>query len=758
MPLAITKRLLSLAFAAGLSCAASAQAPNLLATTVHQELLNHQASAFQLFALSSQRDAQVDMDINNVIYLKLDKVALALLKSADAPLISLNLPSGNGAKHEFTLSSFNILDEGFKVYERGADGQKKQVQIEAGKFYRGIVSNDDNSLAAFTFNQDEVAAVFSTPDNGNYNLVLNYANPGVNKDNYLLFREADIKATRKYACGVTDEMNKIKKDNQTTASKGTYNSCHKLRVSMHGDYKLYQKRGSSVTNSVTYLTNLFNVISALYNNEGINAVMSEAVVNNAPDGYTYGGSDEVLLKFGDVLHTTGSFNGDIAHMVSGYSQNGFSPLGGLAWLDVLCTTATSFPDGSGGTMWVGPFSMANDDIMSNIPQVPVFSWDVEASTHEMGHNIGSPHTQDCSWTGGPIDNCVAVENGPCSAGPNPAASGGTIMSYCHLTSYGINFAFGFGPLPGALIREKIADQPCLTAFQPVKTLAASTTTRIANRQCDDGSWTYYYYDNNTASETDDELLLMIKSNGQSIGNVDVTGMQVKMTTTAAFGTNVGRTVSAPYAAANWKEANRSWNVTLASGSQPTSAVSIRFPFTNQDVLDIKGSIPTLTQSTQLSVVAFNNLTAATNPGSAAASSVNYYTNASAADATHWKLGTATNYSYAEFVSSYGVFGGSIGFKPPVPNGINDITSENGKLFIYPNPAANQLNVSVPDAAKSSKYQIQVVDYLGRTLITKDGVPGSNSIVTLDIAKYAAGVYNVRYTAEGVSFNAMFVKK
>jgi hypothetical protein len=757
MHFAITKRFLSLAFVAGLACTTSAQTPNLLATTVHQELLNHQASAFQLFSLSSARDAQVDLDINNVIYLKLDKAALSLLKSADAPLISLNLPSGNGSKQEFTLNSFNILDEGYKVYERGADGQKKQVQIEAGKFYRGIVSNDDNSLAAFTFNQDEVAAVFSTPDKGNYNLVLNYANPGVNKDNYLLFREADIKATRKYACGVTDEMEKIKKEHGTTGAKGTFNSCHKLRVSMHADYKLYQKRGSSVTNSVTYLTNLFNVISALYNNEGINAVMSETVVNSAPDNYTYGSSYDVLVHFGEVMHPT-SFNGDIAHLVSGYSQNGFSPLGGVAWLDVMCATPTEFPDGSGGSMWVGPYSIANDDIMTNIPQVPVYSWDVEASAHEMGHNIGSKHTQSCSWPGGPIDNCVAVEDGNCSPGPNPAASGGTVMSYCHLTSWGINFAFGFGPLPGAVIRENMANSPCLMSFQPIKTLTTATTTRIANRQCDDGTWVYYYYDNNTATETDDELLLMIKANGQSIGNVDVTGMQVKMTTTAAFGTNLGRTVTAPYAATGWKEANRTWNVTLASGSQPTSAVSVRFPFTNQDVLDIKGSIPALAQSTQLSVVAFNSLAAATNPTSAPASAVNYYTNAATADATHWKLGTETSYSYAEFVSSYGVFGGSIGFKPPVPNGINDVANESGKLFIYPNPAANQLNVSVPDAAKASKYQIQVVDYLGRTLLSKEGVPGSKNVVTVDIVNFAAGVYNVRYIAEGVSFNAMFVKK
>lgn len=731
-----------------------AQTSNILATAVHQEQLNYRAVPYQLFQVSAERNAQIDQEISNVVYLRLNNDALAALRQAHAPLITFSLPLANGAKKDFTLNSYNILDDGFKVYERGSDGKKKEAQVEMGAFYRGILNGQDNSLAAFTFNTNEIAAVFSTADGGNYNLVLNYRNQGLNHDNYLLFREADIKSTRQFKCGVTEAKDKIKAGQGTAAGKNAYGSCHKLRVSMHGDYKLYQRKTNNLTNSVAYLTSLFNVISALYNNEGINAVMSEAVVNTAQDNYTYGGSDEVLIKFGTDMQS--GFNGDMAHMVSGYRQNGYAPLGGLAWLDVLCTTPFQAPDGSGGFLWVGPYSMANDDIMTNIPDIPVYSWDVEASSHEMGHNIGSPHTQSCSWTGGPIDNCVGVEDGSCSPGPAPAASGGTIMSYCHLTSYGINFAFGFGPLPGALIRQKMGEATCLTAFQPLKTLTTASTTRIANRQCNDGSWTYFYYDNSTASEADDELLLMVKSNGQSIGDVDITGMTVKMTTTAAFGTNAGRTVTAPYAATGWKEANRTWNVALV-GAQPSAAVSVRFPFTTQDVQDLQGSLPTLTQASQLSVVSFNNLTAATNPASAPASSVNYYTNATTADATHWRLGTETNYSYAEFVSNYGIFGGSIGFKPG-STAISDLRQDNGKLIVYPNPTAGELNIVTPQNGKSMKYRLEVVDYLGRTILTKESVAASNGIIKLDVSQYAVGVYNIRCVAAGVASNCVFVKK
>merc|ERR1719483_781857 len=54
-------------------------------------------------------------------------------------------------------------------------------------------------------------------------------------------------------------------------------------------------------------------------------------------------------------------------------------------------------------------------------------WDRIVVAHELGHNFGSPHTHDFSP---PIDTCGTS----CPANP----SGGTIMSYCHLCSGGLN--------------------------------------------------------------------------------------------------------------------------------------------------------------------------------------------------------------------------------------------------------------------------------------------------------------------------------
>lgn len=727
------------------------QAPNKLAMAVQNSQQSYKATSYALFEAGTQHDELIDAEIDKVIYLKLNRSVLKALVATNDPLIRLTLPLEQGLTASFNLNSFDIRDNGFQTYERTVDGQKKAVNITTGVFYRGIIDDQLRSLAAFTFTGDEVAAVISTPDGGNYNLVLDYVNPGPDRDNYILFKESNIRTKNTFRCGVTEAMENVKKD-KLTAAKGTYTNCAKLRVSMNADYLTYQKKGNSVTGATNYLLALFNVISVLYSNEDINAVVSETVVNSAPDGYTFGSSDEVLGHFGQLVH--GSFNGDIAHLVTAYSQGGHPPLGGVAWLGTLCMPPSQQPTDM-GMAWVGPFGIADNYILNSIPQLPVFSWDVEASTHEMGHTIGSPHTHSCTWPGGPIDNCVAVDDGPCAPGPNPAASGGTIMSYCHLTSWGINFALGFGPLPGALLRDNMANNPCTTTAQPGKTVATASKVSIANRQCIDNGWTYYYNDNNTALEADDEMILMIKTNGQNIGNVDQPAFKVQMTTEAAYGSNAGRTVTAPYAATGWKEANRSWKVTPVT--QPATAVTIRFPFMNQDVQDIKGSIPELIQASQLSVVAFNNLNAANNPGTAATSAVNYYTNSTTADATHWRLGTMGNYQYAEFTSGYGIFGGSVGFKKGTV-GINGPSMENHELKIYPNPTRDQLTIDIPGQSRSSLQEIVVYDHLGRVVLRKTNVAAAQGSILLNVAQLANGVYTVRYTNDDASFNGRFVKQ
>ncbi|MDF7816397.1 M12 family metallo-peptidase [Runella sp. MFBS21] len=82
--------------------------------------------------------------------------------------------------------------------------------------------------------------------------------------------------------------------------------------------------------------------------------------------------------------------------------------------------------------------------------------------HETGHNLGSPHTHDCSWRGGPIDACNDIEGGNCYTGTKTSNTG-TVMSYC--SKYGIEGHNVFHPLCVELIKKVAKDSYGLIPMQ-----------------------------------------------------------------------------------------------------------------------------------------------------------------------------------------------------------------------------------------------------------------------------------------------------
>ncbi|MCF0048874.1 M12 family metallo-peptidase [Dyadobacter sp. LJ53] len=68
---------------------------------------------------------------------------------------------------------------------------------------------------------------------------------------------------------------------------------------------------------------------------------------------------------------------------------------------------------------------------SNFPRPEMPDLSVDLLCHELGHTLGSPHTHNCSWPGGPIDRCTALEgaSAECEEGYQETVNG-SIMSYC----------------------------------------------------------------------------------------------------------------------------------------------------------------------------------------------------------------------------------------------------------------------------------------------------------------------------------------
>lgn len=378
------------------------------------------AQLLDVAAARFARDAQL---------LTLDPSVLAHITTTRPEALTLQLPF-HGQILTLDLIQSDPLSPDFSVSTSGSKGSS--VAYQPGVHYRGVLRGDDESIAAFSFFEHDVAGIFSSPRGGNQ--VLGRLETPGNETTFVLYSENRLSQANPFEC-FTEDHGKAAPD-QTEQLTPDVSGC--VRVFFETDFALFQNKGS-VQATVDYLSAVFNQLATLYANESISTKLSQVFVWTTQDPYSTSSSSTALTQF-QSFRT--SFNADIAHLV-GIGGNG---LGGIAYVDVLCFPA---------------YSYAYSDIATSYSNVPTYSWTVEVLTHEMGHNLGSNHTQWCGWSGGALDNCYTTEGG-CAPGPAPQ-NGGTIMSYCHLTNYGINFSNGFGSQPGNKVRTEVGAATCLAA-------------------------------------------------------------------------------------------------------------------------------------------------------------------------------------------------------------------------------------------------------------------------------------------------------
>lgn len=399
----------------------------------------HHFTPFEVHSDGSDLPA-LKTELAQATLLNLKTSALQSAFKTQPEALTLEIPSAHGSPILVDLVRTQILSDDFSVRTSGANGNA--VAYQAGIHYQGIVRGAENSLAAFSFFENEIMGMLSTVADG----------PSVigkmtgAKDVYIYYQEKDLLANPEFEC--YSDLPALKKVD-VKKFKPQHDSHHKsanncVFAYLECDYDMFLEHGS-VTATVNYMTGLFNMVSTLYANENINLQASEIFVWNTADSYPTTSTIDALNAFRTARPT---FNGDIAHLVS----RGAPANGGVAWLDALCSS----------------YAYGYSYIFSTYQQVPVYSWSVEVITHEMGHNLGSPHTHACAWNGNntAIDGCgpAAGYSEGCNASV-PAK--GTIMSYCHLVGgVGIDFNLGFGPQPGDLIRAKVANAPCLSSCVP----------------------------------------------------------------------------------------------------------------------------------------------------------------------------------------------------------------------------------------------------------------------------------------------------
>ncbi|MBC7775288.1 MAG: T9SS type A sorting domain-containing protein [Phycisphaerae bacterium] len=401
-------------------------------TKAKQEFLN--LSLFNKQIAPAAERPETRKALQNWTLLAWDTPKMQELLSRSGAPISLTLPWENGSIITLDLIPAKNFSAEFQVHTASSGGAA--YDADKGVHYWGMVQDDPASLVTLSLFDGEIIGMV---EYGNERFTIG-ALPASQDKTHILFKNSDIKEAPGFVCYTDEELHRIGEETGAAERSSGPDNC--VRMYVETDYTLFQNKGS-VANVVSYMTGVFSQVSALYTNESINLVLHDLYVWDVVDPYTGPTSSDYLNQFRNAKN--GVYNGDLAHLV------GINNLGGIAYLDVLCN---------------GYYGVGYSSIYSTYSNVPTYSWTVEVLTHEIGHNLGSPHTHACAWNGNntAIDGCgpAAGYSEGCNA-PLPT-NGGTIMSYCHLVNgIGINFNNGFGPQPGDRIRSEVYNASCLAA-------------------------------------------------------------------------------------------------------------------------------------------------------------------------------------------------------------------------------------------------------------------------------------------------------
>ncbi len=362
-------------------------------------------------------------------------IALEDILNTKPEFVFMDLPLVGKSSIRMKLQRAEIFSSTFQIFT--ASDPTTPFPYERGQYYWGVVEGDESSLVALSFTRDEIMGFIQLADQ--------HMTLGKLKDDagqtHILYKTDDLKEDPGINCFVDDSydgsIRDIPQDGQRAAD-----NC--VRMYIQVDYDIFVNKGG-VQQAADYVNGAFSQVAIMYDNESINLVVNEMFVWNVVDPFTGPGTSNYLDQFRSYLN--GNFNGDLAHLV------GYGGGGGIAYLNVLCNSFN-------GVGYSG--------INSTYSNVPTYSWTVMVLTHEIGHNLGSPHTHACAWNGNStaIDGCgpQAGYSEGCTA---PVPPSGTVMSYCHLIGgVGINLLNGFGPQPGDLIRNRVYNSSCLQTCGP----------------------------------------------------------------------------------------------------------------------------------------------------------------------------------------------------------------------------------------------------------------------------------------------------
>jgi hypothetical protein len=228
-------------------------------------------------------------------------------------------------------------------------------------------------------------------------------------------------------------------------------------VAIDTDNEWMAGKGNNPTTAMNWIADVFLAMNVFYERDvETRLLIGDVILRTSPDPYSEPSDRSAQLDefAAHWRYNMGGTDRDFAALLSGRDvcSGCFS---GIAWLNSYCNNGSSY-----GTRTVGSYSFNAIGSGRSAAGIAMFLG------HEIGHNLGSPHTHCYNPV---VDQCYSSESGCYSGAVScPAGGKGTIMSYCHYSSgasCGTNKS-EFHPRVQTLLESRLAanSPSCIAAY------------------------------------------------------------------------------------------------------------------------------------------------------------------------------------------------------------------------------------------------------------------------------------------------------
>ena len=416
-----------------------------------------------LFNLSHQTYPSLTHNPDNTIFLELNDSLLHRMIHNRPCSADLSIPFFNNQNLKLQLEYFEVFTHDLQLARSTSNGiiyENYMPQILSYRIY-----GEHNLSGSVSITKNKFIGVIK--QSGKI-----YEITHLEKNTYAIFDVSDVIAEFNFSCNTVSQStdkNMPLNDGETNKLEGGI--C--LNMAIEIDYYTYNQFGFNCYDAVEWALAIMTGVSEIYLSD-LDVLVQASFFNvwETPDD-PYSALDSDMYLYLNALEDTwrwpSEFTGVDRDVVQLFTQKPIG--GGLANLDGLCDNwwGYSVVGGLGETV--------NYDYLI-LPYSNTYSWNFTVVAHELGHNIGSPHTHECDWgpdfnlgfSGGAIDNCNMYSNlfdpeTSCYGDPgeiflNTTYSYGTIMSYCHVTNL-VPLYLEFHPVVKAQVLSPSLANSCL---------------------------------------------------------------------------------------------------------------------------------------------------------------------------------------------------------------------------------------------------------------------------------------------------------